>query len=58
MAICPTCKNLIEEPLPTETLEAQPARTRVCLVVCPNCNTVLGAIPDEVAIPGDLRAEE
>jgi hypothetical protein len=58
MAICPNCKNLIEEPLPTETLEAQPVRTRVCLVVCPNCNTVLGAIPDEVAIPGDLRAEE
>jgi hypothetical protein len=58
MAICPNCKTLIQESLPTETLEAQPVRRRVCLVVCPTCSTVLGAISDEVAIPGDPRAEE
>lgn len=57
MALCPTCKNLIEEPLPAETLKAEPGARLVCLVVCPNCNAVLGAIPDEVAIPEDLRAE-
>jgi hypothetical protein len=57
MALCPTCKNLIEAPLPAETLKAEPGGRLVCLVVCPNCNTVLGAIQEEVAIPEDLRAE-
>lgn len=57
MAVCPACKNRIEEHLSIEVLTAEPGARLVCLVVCPNCDTVLGAMPEEVAIPDDLRTE-